>query len=286
MALRAVKIAVALVLLFALAALIAVIFLARDNRSLRSEIHSLRTAPPPPPANPEPQTIIRPPGPAPIQSPADRETQLELMRLRSEVTTLRQLSNQHADSLTTSYVLDKQDRFAAPLNKERWKNVGNATPHQAARTLFWYLNEAWNGADPKALDSSVPYLITYHTTENLDDYPNLPKDLFMLVWDHAHQVSSISIGSGAESGSNESRGDMVLSVRSKTPDGSMYEQAINFTPIYTASRTRHPIAWSARIYVRVQAGFLRAAFHPIVDQGPARVYFNDLKSEPPPLKTQ
>jgi len=256
MALRGVKAAVVLFLC------IAVLFLVRANRALRSEILSLRTSPPASATNLEPEIIIRPPAPASIQTPADREMKLELMRLRSEVTMLRQLSNQPSASSFSLGYEDKRDRFNLPIAKERWKNVGNATPHQAAQTLFWYLNEAWNGADPKVLDQSAPYLITYHTTENLEDYPNLPKDLFMLVWDHAHRISSISIGSGAESGVHE-RGDMVLSVLSKSLDGSTYEQAINFTPVYTASRTRHPIAWSARIYIRVQHGFLRAAFHPI-----------------------
>ncbi len=135
----------------------------------------------------------------------------ELMRLRAEVTQLKQdavkvpkssppVANSSPATSPTS---------AEVLTPDQWTNVGNSTPKEALQTLLWHLKSVADGADVLELIKHSPGVIMYQSSLELNEIPNLHSSLPGLLLNDVASIQSVELDRQTRKGSTEAPNDQI-----------------------------------------------------------------------------
>ena len=233
--------------------------LLRKNSALQEEIAALElrlassqvTSPKPP------KTIETPPD-------LDQSEKLELMRLRGEVTLLRQQVQELSAERDATQSASVQQSFASPIPVEQWSRVGAATPQYAAQTLLNYLyllNTSTNEAEVHT--NQPPRVGYYFPGHNSEQFTNTSA-LIATLLDRPGDIVSFQTGP-AQPGEIDSSGYlpfMKLPVRINYADGTSSTHTINMesqTRIRNGQYDRIG-GWSPRITLKIVNGKAQASF--------------------------
>lgn len=150
-----------------------------------------------------------------------------------------------------------ESEFSRPVPISDLTDLGNDSPENAARTLFWYLNEARKGIDDVTLIKSARGIILYHTGEAakaLIEIPGFTARLYPLLIESPDQISGVQF---APPHTYPRTSDVGVRVRINYRSGLSQIKTIAFRR-EMPGRSR----WMARVSLSKDARDLQASFAP------------------------